>query len=119
MSSINIDKIDLGYVIEDSKNTNDSRVINVDNNYVDFKNVSNSYKKLANIHCHTFFSILDGAGSIDDYVKLAKKYNQPAIAITDHGSVAGTFEFYNKCKKAGIKPLIGIEAYVNDNMGDF
>ena len=77
------------------------------------------FKPFVHCHLHTFYSILDGAGSIDNYIKLAKKFNHPAICITDHGSVAGTFEFWKKCKKAGIKPIIGCEFYVNDSMGDY
>ena len=73
-------------------------------------------KPMAHLHLHTFHSILDGAGSIDNYVKLAKEYSHPAMAITDHGTLSGTFEFWKKCKAAGIKPIIGMEAYVNNNM---
>lgn len=78
-------------------------------------------KKRPMVHCHlhTYHSILDGAGNMDDYIRLAKEYNHPAIAITDHGTVSGTFEFWKKCKAAGIKPIIGLEAYVNNQMGDF
>jgi DNA polymerase-3 subunit alpha len=78
-----------------------------------------NFKPFVHLHLHTFHSILDGCGSVDNYIKLAKKYNHPAMAITDHGTLSGTFEFWKKCKKAGIKPIIGFEAYVNDNMGDF
>jgi len=87
------------------------------NNNIESKSVE--YTPFVHLHLHTFHSILDGCGSIDNYIKLAKKYNHPAIAITDHGTLSGTFEFYTKCKKAGIKPILGIEAYVNDNMGEF
>jgi len=76
-------------------------------------------RPMAHLHLHTFHSILDGSGSIDNYVKLAKEYNHPAMAITDHGTLSGTFEFWKKCKKAGVKPIIGMEAYVNNNMGEF
>ncbi|MBP9758743.1 PHP domain-containing protein [Candidatus Dojkabacteria bacterium] len=76
-------------------------------------------KPMAHLHLHTFHSILDGAGSIDNYIKLAKEYNHPAMAITDHGTLSGTFEFWKKCKAAGVKPIIGMEAYVNNKMGDF
>lgn len=76
-------------------------------------------KPMAHLHLHTFHSILDGAGSIDNYVNLAKEYNHPAMAITDHGTLSGTFEFWKKCKAAGVKPIIGMEAYVNNNMGEF
>lgn len=77
------------------------------------------YKPMVHLHLHTYHSILDGAGSIDEYVKLAKEYNHPAITILDHGTLSGTFEFYQKCKKGGVKPIIGMEAYVNDRMGQF
>ncbi len=76
-------------------------------------------KPMAHLHLHTFHSILDGCGSIDNYVKLAKEYNHPAIAITDHGTLSGTFEFWKKCKAAGVKPIIGMEAYINNKMGEF
>lgn len=76
-------------------------------------------KKFVHLHCHTYHSILDGAGSIDDYIKRAKEFGHPAIAITDHGTMSGTFEHYQKCKSAGIKPIIGVEAYLNDRMGKF
>lgn len=74
-------------------------------------------KPMAHLHLHTFHSILDGAGAIDNYVKLAKEYHHPAMAITDHGTMSGTFEFWKKCKAAGIKPIIGMEAYINNEMG--
>ncbi|MCK5076821.1 MAG: DNA polymerase III subunit alpha, partial [Calditrichia bacterium] len=64
------------------------------------------------LHNHTHFSLLDGATKIDGLIEKAVQYNMPALAITDHGNMFGVFEFYNKAKKAGIKPLIGIEAYV-------
>lgn len=95
-----------------------------ESNTVDVRDVQNdltpaNYKPMVHLHLHTFHSILDGCGSVDNYIKLAKQFNHPAIAITDHGTLSGTFEFYKKCKQAGIKPILGIEAYVNDNMGNF
>jgi len=72
---------------------------------------------MAHLHLHTFHSILDGCGSIDNYISLAKQYGHPAIGITDHGTMSGTFEFFQKCKEAGVKPLIGSELYINDNIG--
>lgn len=87
------------------------------NNELSEKNVT--YKPFVHLHLHTYHSILDGCGSIDDYIKLAKKFNHPAIAITDHGVLSGTFELFTKCKKNNIKPIIGMEAYVNDNMGEY
>lgn len=68
-------------------------------------------------HLHTSFSLLDGSAHIDDYIKLAKEYGHKAMTILDHGNMSGTFEFYQKCKAAGIKPIIGMEAYLNDELG--
>ncbi len=69
-------------------------------------------RPFVHLHVHTHYSMLDGAARIPDLVKRAKELNQPACAITDHGVMYGAIEFYNECKKAGIKPLIGVEAYV-------
>jgi len=66
----------------------------------------------AHLHLHTQYSLLDGAIRIDDLVAKAKSCNMPAIAITDHGNMFGAVEFYLKCKKAGIKPIIGCELYI-------
>lgn len=68
---------------------------------------------------HTFHSVLEGAGSPDDYIKIAKSLGHTAIAITDNSTLSGTFEFYNKCKSKGIKPIFGIEILLNDNIGKF
>ena len=64
------------------------------------------------LHNHTQYSLLDGASRIDDLVAAAKKMNMPAMAITDHGNLFGAIEFYKKVSSAGIKPIIGMEAYV-------
>ncbi|NQT33087.1 MAG: DNA polymerase III subunit alpha [Candidatus Omnitrophica bacterium] len=64
------------------------------------------------LHVHTQFSLLDGACRLGELVDLAKKYNMPACAITDHGNMFGAIEFYEKAKSAGIKPIIGCEIYV-------
>ena len=64
------------------------------------------------LHLHSEYSLLDGACRIDDLVKKAVDLNMPAIGLTDHGVMYGSMEFYLKCKKAGIKPLIGNEMYV-------
>lgn len=64
------------------------------------------------LHNHTEYSLLDGANRIQDMVKRAKELDMPALAITDHGVMFGCMEFYFECKKQGIKPLIGMEAYV-------
>ncbi len=64
------------------------------------------------LHTHSHYSLLDGLSKIDDMVKLAKKHGMPAIGLTDHGAMYGAIEFYAKCVKNGIKPIIGVEAYV-------
>jgi len=67
------------------------------------------------LHTHSHFSLLDGLGQIDELIRLAKKYEQPALAITDHGVMYGAVEFYKKATHAGLKPIIGVEAYVARN----
>jgi len=64
------------------------------------------------LHCHTHYSLLDGASQIPPLVKRAKQLDMPALAITDHGNLYGAIEFYSECKQAGIKPIIGMEAYI-------
>lgn len=64
------------------------------------------------LHVHTQYSLLDGANQIDLLIQQALQYKMPALAITDHGNLFGAIEFYQKAKKAGIKPIIGCEAYV-------
>ena len=68
--------------------------------------------KFIHLHTHSHYSLLDGMSRIDDLVSEAKKYGMSAIALTDHGSMYGAIEFYKACKAAGIKPIIGVEAYV-------
>ena len=65
------------------------------------------------LHCHTQYSLLDGAIRIDDLIKTTKAFGQEAVAITDHGVMYGALEFYDKAIKAGIKPIIGCEVYVS------
>jgi len=64
------------------------------------------------LHVHTEYSMLDGAARVNDLVKEVARQEMPAIAMTDHGNVFGAFDFYKQAKKAGVKPIIGIEAYV-------
>ena len=64
------------------------------------------------LHLHSEYSLLDGACRIDDLVNKAVQLKMPAIGLTDHGVMYGSMEFYLKCKKAGIKPLVGNEMYV-------
>jgi DNA polymerase-3 subunit alpha len=64
------------------------------------------------LHNHTQYSLLDGACHIDRFIELAGKMGFPALAISDHGNMFGVVEFYEKTRKAGIKPIIGCEIYV-------
>lgn len=64
------------------------------------------------LHNHSQYSLLDGASRIDDLVATAKAMNMPALAVTDHGNMFGAIEFYKKASGAGLKPIIGMEAYV-------
>jgi len=66
----------------------------------------------AHLHVHTEFSMLDGAARVADVVAAAADDGQPAVAITDHGVLYGVVDFYQAAKQAGIKPIIGMEAYV-------
>ena len=64
------------------------------------------------LHCHSEYSLLDGANRVSDLINRALELEQPALAITDHGNLHAAWEFKEKAKKAGLKPIIGMEAYV-------
>ncbi|MFH1193583.1 MAG: DNA polymerase III subunit alpha [bacterium] len=64
------------------------------------------------LHCHSHYSLLDGLPKIDDLVRRAKELGMTSLALTDHGVMYGTIDFYKACKKAGIGPILGVEAYV-------
>ncbi len=64
------------------------------------------------LHCHTEYSLLDGAIRLKDLCTRAKEFGMPAAAITDHGNLFGATHFYKQCKSAEIKPIIGCEVYV-------
>lgn len=68
--------------------------------------------KFVHLHTHSHYSLLDGMSKIPDLVKTAKGFGMTALALTDHGAMYGAIEFYKECKKAGIKPIIGVEAYI-------
>ena len=72
------------------------------------------------LHLHTEYSLLDGANKIDDLAKKLPELGMKACAMTDHGVMFGAIHFYKTMKKAGIKPLIGIEGYLHnqDDIGD-
>jgi DNA polymerase-3 subunit alpha len=64
------------------------------------------------LHLHSQFSLLDGANRLDDVIGAAKEAGMPALALTDHGNMFGAIEFYQKARAAGIKPILGVEAYI-------
>jgi len=64
------------------------------------------------LHCHSEYSLLDGANRIDDLIARALELEQPGLAITDHGNLHAAWDFQEKAKKAHLKPIIGMEAYV-------
>jgi DNA polymerase-3 subunit alpha len=68
--------------------------------------------KYTHLHVHSHYSLLDGLSKIDELVLAAKNLGMESLALTDHGVMYGAIQFYNTCKDAGIKPIIGIEAYV-------
>ena len=74
--------------------------------------MSKDLESFAHLHVHTEYSMLDGAARVGDLVNEAAKQGMPAIAMTDHGNLFGAFDFYKQAKRAGIKPIIGIESYV-------
>lgn len=72
-------------------------------------------KQFTHLHNHSEYSILDGAAKIDEMVAQVKKDGGTALGITDHGALYGLIEFYKSCTKAGINPVLGMEAYFTDN----
>lgn len=74
-------------------------------------NLKNS-ENFVHLHVHTEYSMLDGAAKISELVAEVVRQEMPAIAMTDHGNVFGAFEFHKSAKAVGVKPIIGIEAYV-------
>jgi DNA polymerase-3 subunit alpha len=68
--------------------------------------------QFVHLHLHTQYSLLDGANQIDPLMQQVKSFGQPAVAMTDHGNMFGAVEFYRKAKEAGVKPIIGCEAYM-------
>src|SRR4030065_1984224 len=64
------------------------------------------------LHVHSEYSLLDGFSNIEKLVQRAKEMGMPAIGLTDHGTMFGTIEFFNAATAAGIKPIIGLEAYL-------
>ena len=69
------------------------------------------------LHLHTLYSLLDGAIRMKDLIKTVKGKGMSAVAVTDHGNMFGAIDFYKKAKDAGIKPILGMEAYVAGTKG--
>jgi DNA polymerase-3 subunit alpha len=74
-----------------------------------------SDRKFAHLHLHTHYSLLDGFNRIPQLMEQTKKLGMNAVAITDHGNLYGAVEFYEACRKNGINPIIGYEAYLAPN----
>ncbi len=70
------------------------------------------HAEFVHLHVHTQYSLLDGAIRLDDLMQRTKQHQMPAVAITDHGNMFGTIEFYQKAQHAGIKPIVGCEMYL-------
>lgn len=71
-----------------------------------------SKPEFVHLHCHTEYSLLDGAARIKELIRQTAALGMPAVAITDHGSMFGVVDFYKEALRAGVKPLIGCEVYV-------
>ena len=69
-------------------------------------------EKFVHLHVHSEFSLLDGSGRVEDLVKGAKELGMPALALTDHGNMYATVDFFSKAKSHGVKPILGCELYV-------
>src|SRR4051812_23116061 len=80
---------------------------------------SGSQDSFVHLHVHTEYSMLDGAARLGALAERTAELGMPAIAMTDHGNVFGAYEFYKKAKSAGVKPIIGIEAYFAPNISRF
>ena len=76
--------------------------------------------QFTHLHLHTEYSLLDGANKIKELAKKIKEQGMTSVAMTDHGNMFGTIDFYNTMRKEGIKPIIGMEAYVHNQkeLGD-
>jgi DNA polymerase-3 subunit alpha len=69
-------------------------------------------RPFVHLHCHSHYSLLDGANRIPELVDHVKNLGMNAVALTDHGNLYGAIEFYSECKSNGVNPIIGYEAYV-------
>ncbi|MCA9175197.1 MAG: PHP domain-containing protein, partial [Planctomycetales bacterium] len=74
-----------------------------------------STRPFAHLHCHSHYSLLDGAGAIPKLIARASEHGMNALALTDHGNLHGALEFYRTAKDANINPILGYEAYIAPN----
>ena len=74
-----------------------------------------SAPSVAHLHAHSEYSLLDGACKIDAMARPGGRTGMPALGLTDHGVMNGAVELYKACRKHGIKPIIGLEAYLVDD----
>src|SRR5258708_2323248 len=79
------------------------------------KSATAAKSQFVHLHVHTEYSMLDGLSKIPALIKKVKEHGQTAVAITDHGGMFGAVSFFNACRKEGIKPIIGVEAYMAQN----
>ena len=70
------------------------------------------FADFVHLHNHSDYSLLDGASTIQGMVERAAQLHMPALALTDHGSLFGAVQFYQAATRAGVKPIVGMEAYV-------
>ena len=71
-----------------------------------------SSDSFVHLHTHTEYSMLDGAARLDDLFAETARMGMPALAMTDHGNVFGAYDFWKKARDAGVRPIIGTEAYL-------
>ena len=69
-------------------------------------------KDFVHLHNHTHYSLLDGLSKVPDLVNYVKEKGMEAVAMTDHGTMSGIIEFYKEALGNGVKPILGLEAYV-------
>jgi DNA polymerase-3 subunit alpha len=72
-------------------------------------------KRFVHLHCHSEYSLLDGAIKVEELVKKASSLSMPALALTDHGNLFGAIKFYNSAISLGIKPILGCEVYIAED----
>ena len=69
-------------------------------------------RPFVHLHCHSHYSLLDGASRLPELAARVKGLGMNAVALTDHGNLYGAIEFYRTCRDAGLNPVVGYEAYV-------